>query len=128
MATTPQFINVPIIGRALLSAANTATDGTGTITELATGTAAGTRVLSIHVQNAATSAAALVNIFLSTDSGSTWKLYDQIQVAAATSGNTVKCARNVTAYTDLFLGTGHKLGVTTTIAEATNVYAHGGTL
>jgi hypothetical protein len=129
MATNPSFISTPRIGRASLSAANTALDGTGTITELIAGVAAGTRILQIDAQCAATSAAALVNLFLSDDSGSTWTLFDQIGIVAATVSNTVKANRNFTLYTNLTLPSATwRIGCTTTIAQATRVYAFGGDL
>jgi hypothetical protein len=129
MATNPSFISTPRIGRASLSAANTALDGTGTITELIAGVAAGTRILQIDAQCAATSAAALVNLFLSDDSGSTWTLFDQIGIVAATVSNTVKANRNFTLYTNLILPSATwRIGCTTTIAQATRVYAFGGDL
>lgn len=129
MATNPAFIATPRVGVAALSAANTAIDGSGTITSLITGGASGTRVLEIDVQCAATSAAALVNVFLSADSGSTWTLFDQIAVAAATASNTVKGNRNSATYQNLVLPSAtYQLGVTTSIAQVTKVYAFGGNL
>jgi hypothetical protein len=127
MATNPAFIGTPRLSVASLSAANTAIDGTGTITALIAGAATGTRVLEINMQCSATAAAALVNIFVSTDSGSTWTLFDQIAVTAATVSNTVKGNRNIATYTNLILPDAtYRLGVTTTIAQATRVYALGG--
>jgi hypothetical protein len=86
MAASPAFISTPRIGRCSLSTANTATDGTGTITDLITGVAAGTRVLSINVQGTATTVAALVNIFLW--DGTQWDLFDQVTITATTGSNT----------------------------------------
>ena len=127
MAANPAFIGTPRLTVASLSAANTALDGTGTITSLMTGAATGTRVLEINMQCSATSAAALVNIFLSTDSGSTWTLFDQIAVTAATVSNTVRANRNIATYTNLILPDAtYRIGVTTTIAQATRVWAMGG--
>lgn len=129
MAQNPNFISTPRIGVALVSNANTAIDGTGTITTLITGAAAGTRILEIDTQCSASSVAALVNIFLSADGGSTWTLFDQITITAATANNTSKANRNFTVYTNLVLpSASHVLGVTTTIAQATRVYALGGDL
>ena len=131
MATSPAYIGSSFntIDAASVSTANTAIDGTGTITALATGTANGKRILEIVTQCTATSAAANVNIFYSSDSGSTWTLFDQITVTAATSSNTVKANRNKTEYNNLVLtGTTQRLGCTTTIAQATRVYAIGGDL
>lgn len=129
MATTPAFIGTPRLTVAALSSANTNTDGTGAITTLIAGAASGTRVLEIDVQCAATSAAALVRVFLSTDSGSTWALFDEIAVTAATSSNTVKCNRNLATYANLILpSSSYVLGVTTSIAQATKVVALAGDL
>ena len=118
MAASPAFISTPRIGRCSLSTANTATDGTGTITDLIVGVAAGTRVLSINVQGTATTVAALVNIFLY--DGTNYDLFDQFTISATTGSNTVKGYRLVTAYTDLVLpSTSHKLGATISVAPTT---------
>ena len=130
MAASPAFISTPRIGRCSLSTANTATDGTGTITDLITGVAAGTRVLSINVQGTATTVAALVNIFLW--DGTQWDLFDQVTITATTGSNTVKGYRLVTAYTDLVLpSTSYKLGATISVAPSSGtvrVSAFGGDL
>ena len=130
MAASPAFISAPRIGRCSLSTANTATDGTGTITDLIVGVAAGTRVLSINVQGTATTVAALVNIFLY--DGTNYDLFDQFTISATTGSNTVKGYRLVTAYTDLVLpSTSHKLGATISVAPTTGtvrVAAFGGDL
>ena len=130
MAASPAFISAPRIGRCSLSTANTATDGTGTITDLITGVAAGTRVLSINVQGTATVVAALVNIFLY--DGTNYDLCDQFTITATTGSNTVKGYRLVTAYTDLVLPTASwKLGATISVAPSSGtvrVAAFGGDL
>lgn len=127
MAANPSFISTPRIGVASVSTANTAIDGTGTITDLITGVAAGTRILEIDAQCSATSAAALINLFLW--NGTAWTLFDQISITAATISNTVKANRNFTAYTNLVLPDATwKVGCTTTISQATRVYALGGDL
>ena len=130
MASAPAFISTPRIGRVSLSTANTATDGTGTINDLITGVAAGTRVLSINVQGTATTMTALVNIFLY--DGTQWDLFDQITISATTGSNTTKGYRLVTSYTDLVLpSASHKLGCTITVAPTSGtvrVAAFGGDL
>lgn len=129
MASTPAFVSTPRLTSVSLSSANTAIDGSGTITSLISGVAAGTRVLEIAAQCSATSAAALVNVFISADSGSTWKLFDQITISAATVSTTVKGNRNTATYQNLILpGTAYSIGVTTTIAQATQVHALAGDL
>lgn len=130
MASNPSFISTPRIGRCSLSTANTATDGTGTITDLIVGVAAGTRVLSVVVQGTATTVASLVNLFLY--DGTNWDLFDQVTISATTGSNTVKGYRLATGYTDLVLPSASaKLGATITVAPTTGtvrVMAFGGDL
>lgn len=129
MALNPSFVSTPRLGTASLSTANTAIDGTGTITSLISGVAAGTRILEINAQCSATSAAALVNLFISSDGGTTWRLFDQITISAATSSTTVKANRNFVTYVNLVLpGTSFVIGCTTTISQATQVFALGADL
>lgn len=114
MAANPAFISVARIGRASLSTANTATDGTGTITDLIVGAAAGTRILQIRAQGTATTLAALVNVFL--NDGTNWDLFDQLTISAVTGSTTAKGHQAITAYTDLVLPSASwKLGVTLTV-------------
>lgn len=130
MSTAPNYMNAPRIGRCSLSTANTATDGTGTITDLIVGASSGTRVLSINVQGTATTVAALVNIFLY--DGTNWDLFDQITISATTGSNTAKGYRLVTAYTDLVLPSATwKLGAAISVAPTSGtvrVSAWGGDL
>ena len=130
MASSPAFISTARIGRCSLSTANTATDGTGTITDLIVGAAAGTRILSVNVQGTATTVAALVNLFLY--DGTNYDLFDQFTISATTGSNTVKGYRLVTSYTDLVLpSASYKLGATITVAPTTGtvrVLAFGGDL
>lgn len=130
MAASPAFISTPRIGRLSLSTANTATDGTGTISDLIVGVSAGTRILSVNVQGTATTVASLVNLFLY--DGTQWDLFDQVTISATTGSNTVKGYRLVTAYTDLVLpSASYKLGATITVAPTTGtvrVAAFGGDL
>jgi hypothetical protein len=130
MAASPAFISTPRIGRLSLSTVNTATDGTGTISDLIVGASAGTRILSVNVQGTATTVASLVNLFLY--DGTQWDLFDQVTISATTGSNTVKGYRLVTAYTDLVLPSATwKLGATITVAPTTGtvrVAAFGGDL
>ena len=78
----------------------------------------------IAIQPAGASTAAMVNVFVSADGGSTWKLFDQIAMAAATGSASVKSTRNIGTYSNLSLpGTAYSLGVTTTVSQATAVCA-----
>lgn len=127
MADVPQFISAPRIEIANVATANTAFDGSGTITPLVTGAAGGTRILEIVVKAAATSAAGMVNVFISTNSGTTWRLYDSISVTAVTASTTVAPFESSTTYTNLLLRDAtYRLGITTTISQSINVIALGG--
>ena len=130
MSTAPNYMNAPRIGRCSLSTANTATDGTGTITDLIVGASSGTRILSINVQGTATTVSSLVNLFLY--DGTNWDLFDQITISATTGSTTTKAYRLATAYTDLVLPSATwKLGATITVAPTTGtvrVSAWGGDL
>lgn len=129
MASTPSFTSTPRVGVANVSAANTNRDGSGTITALITGAAAGTKITSITAQAAVTSTAGMVRIFLTTDAGSTWRLFDELAIAAATVSASVKGTRISATYTDLVLpDANHRLGCTTHNAESINVVALGGDL
>jgi len=129
MASTPSFTSTPRVGVANVSAANTNRDGSGTITALITGAAAGTKITSIAAQAAVTSTAGMVRIFLTTDAGSTWRLFDELAIAAATVSASVKGTRISATYTDLVLpDANHRLGCTTHNAESINVVALGGDL
>ena len=129
MAANPAFISTPRMAQVNLAAAVTVIDGTGAITSLITGAAAGTRILEIGVKCAATSAAANVNLFLSVNGGTTWRLFDTIAVTAITSSNTVATFRLANTYANLILpDTSAVIGCACTIAQTTNVYALGGDL
>lgn len=127
MALSPAFISTPRIAVASVSSLVTDLTGATGVTTLITGAATGTRVLEIDVQCAATSTTALVNIFLSLDSGASWTLFDQIAVTAAASSSTVKANRNLATYSNLILpDTNARLGCTTTVSQLTKVIALGG--
>ena len=112
-----------------ISTANTNRDGTGTITSVATGVAAGTKVFEVVVQATATTTAGMVRLFLSTDSGSTWKLFDEVAIAAATPSATVKGQRVSTTYANLILANSSTvIGASTHNAEAFNVVVLAGDL
>ena len=129
MAASPSFIGTPRLAVVNVAAANTAIDGTGTITTLIAGVAAGTRVLEVRAKAAATTAAGVVNLFVSTDSGTTWRLLDAIPVTAVTPSATADSWEDLVLFDNLILaGTTHWLGVTTTIAQSINVIAMGGDL
>ena len=129
MATTPNFTSTSRLATASVSAANTNRDGTGSIIAVLTGVAAGTKVFEVDVQMTVTSTAGMVRLFLSSDSGTTWKLFDEVAIAAATASASVKATRVATQYTNLILPSASwVLGAATHNAEASVVTALGGDL
>jgi hypothetical protein len=129
MAATPSFISTPRLSAITLSTANTAYDGTGTIATLIQGVAAGTRVLEVTIQSVGTSAAAVVNLFVSLDNGTTWRLFDTVTISAVTASTTTAPFRITETYTNLILPNANaRLGATVTVSQATTVAALGGDL
>lgn len=129
MATTPNFTSTSRLATAAVSTANTNRDGTGTIVSVITGVAAGTKLFEVDVQMIVSSTAGMVRLFLSSDTGSTWKLFDEVAIAAATVSASVKGTRVATQYTNLILPSASWiLGASTHNAEASVVTALGGDL
>jgi hypothetical protein len=127
MATSPAFAVTPRIGSVSIATADasyTAPSGVGT---LITGASTGTRIAEIVVKNAATSAAAQVRVFLY--DGSTYWLFDEIAVVAATGSATVAQSRTSTTYNNLVLpSSSWSVRVTTSVSQATHVTAFGADL
>jgi hypothetical protein len=86
--TTPIFILSANIAIATIAAANTASDGSGTLITLVTAGADGTRVDSVRFRNSQLALAASSNmvhrIFLTNDSGGSPTLIGEVATAAAT--------------------------------------------
>lgn len=91
-ATTPSFSSAGNVGSGTLSAANTATNGTGTIVTLLTGAAnGGCRIERIWAKAAGTTTAGMLRYFLFNASGTFVQLLGELTVSAATVGATVQC-------------------------------------
>jgi len=86
--TSPIFISRGNILPARIAAANTASDGSGSLVTILTGSTDGTRVDGVRFRNsqitAATSSNMVHRIFLSNTSGSSYRLIGEIATAAAT--------------------------------------------
>lgn len=127
MASGPAFSATPRIGTAALSAANTNRDGTGTIVDVLTGVAAGTRIEEVLIEATATTTAGVIRLFLY--NGTTSVLFDEILVSAATPSGTVAAFRASRQYANLVLPSASwKLQAATNNAETFNVIAYGGDL
>jgi hypothetical protein len=127
MATTPAFSSTPRVGSAQVSAANTNRDGTGTVVDVLTGVAAGTKVFEVVVQATGTTTAGMVRLYYY--DGTNTRLWDEILVSAITPGASTQAFRYSKTYSNLLLaGSTHKLQASTHNAETFNVIASGGDL
>lgn len=97
--TTPIFPLTPNIGFARLSAANTARDGSGSITTVFTAGANGSRVDQIIWTSAQATAAAnsamVGRIFVTDTSGTNPRLIGELAISAVTASNTAIGAQQI---------------------------------
>lgn len=122
MATQPQFAATPRISAVSVSTADSSYTAPTNVGTLITGAASGTRVAEIVVKGAATTAAALVRVFL--HDGTNYWLFDEITVSAATGSATVAQARASVTYNNLILPSASwSVRVTTSVSQATHVTA-----
>lgn len=124
--TNPNFLLTGLVGLAEIAAANTARDGTGTIVDLFTAAANGSRPGQIKIIAKGTTTAGIVNLFIY--NAVAWKFWAQVAVTAAVPSATVKAFEGYVDPEDLetlTLETGWKLGAAPTNAEAFNVFALG---
>lgn len=127
MATSPAFAVTPRIGNVSIATAESSYTAPTNVGTLITGAASGTRIAEIVVKMAATSAAAIVRIFLY--DGTTYWLFDEVTVAAATGSSTVQQTRVSTTYNNLILPSASwSIRVTTSVSQATHVTAFGADL
>lgn len=127
MATSPSFATTPRIGAVSIATAESSYTSPTNVGTLITGVAAGTRVTEIVVKCAATSAAAIVRVFLY--DGTTYWLFDEIVVAAITGSSTVAQHRARTTYDNLVLPSASwSVRVTTSVSQTTHVTALGADL
>ena len=127
MATAPQFAATPRIGAVSIATAESSYTAPTNVGTLITGASTGTRIAEIVVKLAATSAAAIVRIFLY--DGTTYWLFDELTVASATGSSTVQQTRVSTNYNNLILPSASwSIRVTTSVSQATHVTALGADL
>ena len=127
MATSPAFAVTPRIGAVSIATADSSYTAPTNVGTLITGASGGSRIAELVVKSAATSAAAVVRVFLY--DGTTYWLFDEITVAAATGSSTVQQTRVSTTYNNLILPSASwSIRVTTSIAQTTHVTALGADL
>jgi hypothetical protein len=100
--TNPIFISAGNFTPARIAAANTASDGSGSLVTLVTAVTDGTRVDAVRFRNAqatnAASSAMVHRIFLSNTSGSSYRLVGEVATAAATRSASAIGATSVTTF------------------------------
>lgn len=126
MAADPVFAVTPRIGHAALATADSSYTAPSNVVTALTAGADGTRVEEIVVKCAATSSAAIVRAFLY--DGSTYYLFDEYTIAAATGSATVQQTRVSTTYTNLVLPPDWSLRFTTSVSQAVHVTVLGADL
>jgi hypothetical protein len=131
MATAPAFIDVPRIGVGSVSAANTNRDGTGTIVDIITGAATGTRILEVVLKATDDPADCTVTLFL--NDGVTSHIFDEIDLGNPAPGSTtLPSYRSTVTYSNLVLPSASwKLQAAITVAPTggtVKVIAFGGNL
>ena len=128
---TPSFAIVPRAAVAAVSTANTNRDGTGTIVDIITGVAVGTKITSIALQATGDPADSIVTIFL--HNGTSYFLYDEVDLGNPAAASTTVSGNRVTrSYSDLVLPSASwKLAAAITVALTAgviNVFAFGADL
>lgn len=130
MAATPQYATTPKVGMAVISTANTARDGTGTIGTVFSAGASGSRIDKVIVKATGTTTAGVVRLFI--HDGSNARLFDEIVIAAITPSATVTAFQNtlasnqITFELPIVMPTGYSLRASTEKAETFNIIAFGG--
>lgn len=131
MASTPLFASTPRAAVAAVSTANTARDGTGTIVDILTGVAAGTRIERVVAKSTGDPADSVLTIFLY--NGTSYFLFDEVDMGnPAAASTTLDSFRWEKAYRDLVLPSASwKLAAAITVAPTAgvlNVFAFGADL
>lgn len=127
MAISPAFAAVPRIGSVSIATADSSYTSPTNFGTLITGASTGTRIAEIVVKNAATASAAVVRIFL--HDGTTYWLFDEVTIAAATPSATAATTRTSTGYNNLILpNASWSVRVTTSVGQTTHVTALGADL
>lgn len=127
MANAPQFAAIPKIGSGQVTVANTFRDGTGTLANIITGVATGTKIQEIVIQATGTTTAGMVRLYLF--DGTNNRLFDEFVVSAITVGASTAAFRTTKSYDNLTLPSASwVLRASTHNAETFNVIALGADL
>ena len=124
MAASPAYTATPRTERATLSAANTNRDGTGTIVNLFTAGANGSRVERITVCATGTTTAGMIRFYLY--DGTNTDLWKEVAVSGITPSATVLSFTFQLASLGYILSSEKSIRVSTHNAESFRVIAEGG--
>lgn len=130
MAAAQNYAGTPRLGSAPLTAANTNRDGTGTIANVFTAGASGSRIEAITIQATAVTTPGMIRLFVF--DGTNTRLIGEVGVSSVTPSGTQPAfsryltTANLSDLLPLILPTGHSLRAATNNAEAFNVIATGG--
>lgn len=125
MATDPAFASTPVLGVALLGAAETDLQAPTTTSVVVTAGANGTMINEIVVHATktatlvATTAAGIVYLFIY--DGTTYHLYDTILVTAVIASTVAAPFRSIKQYQNLILKSGWSLRASQSIATNANL-------
>ena len=128
MASSPAFAATPRLGFGSVTAANTNRDGTGTIVDILTGAASGTKVNEVVLKATGDPADSVVTLFI--HDGTSYRLFDEVDLGdPAAASTTVSGYRLSRTYENLVLpSASYKLAAAITVALTTgaiNVFALG---
>lgn len=127
MAAAPQFAVTPRIGAVSIATADSSYTAPTNVGTVLTGVAAGTRINEVVIKSAATSAAAVVRLFLF--DGTSYWLFDEVVIPAITGSSTSATNRARLTYDNLVLPSASwSLRATTSVSQATHVTALGADL
>lgn len=140
MATQSQFVAQPVLEYAVIGTADTAATAATAIATVATGPAVaagsgvGKRIARVSINIPGTSSVGLVRFYVSTDNGTTNRLFTEVAVTAVTGTSTsAMYTTTVPALVGLMLpgGTGGStcmLRATTTVNTGVQIVCESGTL
>jgi hypothetical protein len=124
MAASPAYTATPRTERAALSVGNTNRDGTGTIVNLFTAGASGSRVERITICATGTTTTGVIRLYL--HDGTNTDLWREIPVTAITPSGTVPAFYIQLGSLAYILTSGKSLKISTHNAESFRVIAEGG--
>lgn len=119
MAIQAQFATTPASAAVNISAANTNRDGTGTIVNVETAGASGSRIDDLTITATGTTTAGMIRLFL--HDGTNARLWREVPVSAVTPSGTVQAWTAMLTNLALVLQSGWSLRASTHNAESFNV-------